>query len=96
MPRLKTSMKDLKKAKKNRERNLSLQKAFKKEQKKIERLITAGDANKLAAEADNYVSKVDKAVGKKIIRKNTASRIKARFLKKIHTFSKTGAAKKSE
>lgn len=96
MPRLKSSMKDLKKSRKNREHNLVLKKAFKREHKKIEQLMAAGDVKKLKAEMNSYVSKVDKAVVKKIIQKNTASRIKARFLKKIHTLSKAGTAKKSE
>jgi small subunit ribosomal protein S20 len=93
MPRLKTSKKDLKQSRKRHIHNLGLKKGFKKEQKSMAHLLEGKDAKKLKTHIDKYVSVVDKAVVKKLIHKNTASRIKSRLLKKINGLAKAGSAK---
>ncbi|MBI4845918.1 MAG: 30S ribosomal protein S20 [Candidatus Omnitrophica bacterium] len=87
MPIKKSAVKELKKSKKRQEHNIALKKSLKKEEKLIAGLIESKDVEKLKKGINAFVSCVDKAVGKKIIHKNKASRKKSRILKKIHQLS---------
>lgn len=92
MPSKKSAMKELTKSKKKQAHNISLKKAFKIEEKKINSLLENKDIKKLQTELSNFVSKIDKAVTQKILPKNKASRKKAQLLKKIHQLSSSKAS----
>ena len=87
MPSKKSAIKELKKSKKRHEHNVSLKKAFKSEEKKINSLLEAKDVKKLKTEVNGFVAKIDKAITQKLIHKNKASRKKAHLLKKVHKLS---------
>jgi len=84
MPSKKTAIKELKKSKKKQQRNLLLKKALKKEEKKIASLLADQQIPQLKTELNGFISRLDKAVGQKLIHKNKASRQKSRILKKLH------------
>jgi len=87
MPSKKSAFKELKKSKKRQEQNSSLKKAFKKEEKKIAALIANENISKLKSEINAFISKIDKAVTKKLLHKNTAARKKSHILKQLHSLS---------
>jgi len=87
MPSRKAAIKDLRQSKKRQQRNIVLKKSLKKEEKKIAALIATKDTSKLKTEIPRFFSIVDKAVVKKIIHKNKASRQKSRILKRINRLS---------
>ncbi|MBU0549279.1 MAG: 30S ribosomal protein S20 [Candidatus Omnitrophica bacterium] len=79
MPHRRTSIKTLRKDKKRHQRNLRIKKDIKKAIKELQASIlqkNAAEAKRLLSEVS---SKLDKAVKKDIIKKNTASRKKSRF-----------------
>ncbi len=91
MPQKKSAIKELKKTKKRHLRNLMHKKALKIEEKKIASLIENKDVDKLKAQVNGFVSKIDKAATKGLMHKNKASRRKAQIFKIINKLS----AKKS-
>ena len=90
MPIKKASMKDLKKSKKRQARNLIAKKALRSEEKKIAKLIASNDTAKLKTQMHGFFSELDKAVNKKLLHKNKASRKKSRYLAKISKMLKAG------
>lgn len=84
MPIKKSAFKRMRADKKRRIRNLRGISELKSRAKKVEALLKTkviDQAQKLITE---LISKLDKAVSKGVIKKRTASRKKARFLKKLH------------
>ncbi len=84
MPIKKSAFKRMRADKKKRIRNLGVISELKSRTKKVETLLKTkviDEAQKLIGE---LISKLDKAASKGIIKKRTASRKKARLLKKLH------------
>lgn len=92
MPSKKSSIKALKQSKKKQLHNISLKKAFKVQEKKMNSLLAAKDTAKLKTEVSGFVSKIDKAVSQKLMHQNKASRKKAQLLKKVHELSSAKSA----
>lgn len=83
MPNIKSVMKDVKKSRERRLRNLAAKSKIKTFVKKSKTAIEAGDPN--AAElVRQAVSVIDKAAEKGIIHKNAAARRKSRLMKKAN------------
>lgn len=83
MPNIKSVMKDVKKSRERRIRNLAAKSKIKTFVKKSKAAIEAGDpsATELVRQA---VSVIDKAAEKGIIHKNAAARRKSRLMKKAN------------
>lgn len=83
MPRRKTSLKQQRKDKKKRLRNLKVKKELKKTLKKFQALISEKKLEEARAFLNKVFSQLDKAAKKKVIHPRLASRRKSRFSKKI-------------
>jgi len=83
LPNIKSVMKDVKKSRERRLRNLAAKSKIKTFTKKGKEAIEAGEPN--AAElVRQAVSVIDKAAEKGIIHKNAAARRKSRLMKKAN------------
>ena len=89
MPNIKSVVKDVKKSRKNHERNISAKSAMKTYIKKARTTISAGDAGSQEAVA-RAVSIIDKTAERGIIHKNAAARRKSRLMKRANQ-AKTAA-----
>ena len=83
MPILHASYKDIKKSVKKALRNQSVQSELKTEAKKFLELISSKKMEEAKTQLNYLISQLDKAKSKGIIHKNTASRKKSRFMKKL-------------
>lgn len=81
MPNIKSVMKDVKKSRQNRLRNLATKSAIKTFTKTAKGAIEAG-ADDASAILSKAVSVIDKAAEKGIIHKNAAARRKSRLMKR--------------
>jgi small subunit ribosomal protein S20 len=87
MAHTKSTIKRIKQNRKRRLRNMSVKSNIKTQIKKLETALEASD-NKEAAELLKEIYRsLDKAVSKGIIKKNTASRKKARLATQVHANS---------
>ena len=86
MPQRKTALKSLRVDKKKRLHNLKIKTELKKAIKKFLSLISAKKLEEAKQSFKEVIVKLDKAVHKGIVHKNTAARKKSRFSKKLaHT-----------
>jgi len=81
LPNIKSVMKDVKKSRQNRLRNLAAKSRIKTFVKKSRAAIEQGDSN-VAQIVSQTVSIIDKAAEKGIIHKNAAARRKSRLMKR--------------
>ena len=84
MPNLKSVVKDVKKSRKNHERNIAAKSALKTFVKKAKAAIESGDAAEITAAVSRGVSVIDKTAERGIIHKNAAARRKSRLMKRAH------------
>ncbi len=87
MPNKKSAKKELRKSDKRRVINQRTSNNLKKTLKVTKKQILAKD-EKVKENLPKIIQEIDKAVKKKIIKKNTASRQKSRIMKKINNIKK--------
>lgn len=87
MPNKKSAKKELRKGKKNATHNKLVKDTIKDLSKKSNKALVAGEAEANAFIAQTMKA-LDKAAGKKIIKKNTASRKKSRLQKRLNKTTK--------
>jgi small subunit ribosomal protein S20 len=87
MPNKKAAKKELRKGKTNAKRNSAVKANIKTLSKKSHKALAAGQADSAAFIAQTMKA-LDKAAGKGIIKKNTASRTKSRLQKKLNQLGK--------
>ncbi|MDD3905923.1 MAG: 30S ribosomal protein S20 [Candidatus Omnitrophica bacterium] len=83
MPRERTAYKELRKAKKRHFRNISTKSDLKTLAKNFERLVKEKKTAEAKKALSTLVSKLDKAVSKGVITKNTAARKISRLMKRL-------------
>ena len=88
MPNIKSVMKDVKKSRERRLRNLAAKSRIKTMVKKSKGAIQTGDAD-VALLVSQTVSIIDKAAEKGIIHKNAAARRKSRLMKRVAAAAKS-------
>lgn len=81
MPNIKSVVKDVKKSRKNHERNIAAKSAMKTFVKKVRAVIENGSAPEIQAQLTKTVSVIDKTAERGIIHKNAAARRKSRLMK---------------
>ena len=89
MAHRKSALKSLRSGRKKRFRNLKVKLGLKKEIKKFEALLNSKRCEEAGAALKKVISKLDKAVTKGVIRKNTVSRKKSRLTKKFYRAADT-------
>ena len=89
MPNIKSVIKDVKKSRKNHERNIAAKSAVKTFVKKAKAVIAAGDVANIGEVVAKASSVIDKTAERGIIHKNQAARRKSRLMKQ---FNKANAA----
>lgn len=87
MPIRKSAKKALRQNKKNRQRNIRLKDRYKKVKKEIIKLIEAKKIKEARSLLPQFYKYADKAAKGGVIKKNTASRKKARLTKFINKFN---------
>lgn len=87
MPILKQAEKRMRADKKRRQINMRITSELKTLSKKAETLLTDKKIAEAKKAVDLLISRLDKAVKKHVIHKNTASRKKSRMLKRLHKIS---------
>ncbi|MFC1646098.1 30S ribosomal protein S20 [Candidatus Omnitrophota bacterium] len=87
MPQRKCAAKRLRADKKRRLRNIRLKEDLKKTLKNIQSLLAAKNADEAKKALKDASSKLDKAVSKGLLSKNTASRKKSRLAIKLNKIS---------
>jgi small subunit ribosomal protein S20 len=88
MPIKKNAIKALRQSVKNAARNKTVKAEIHSLRVKFRKALTAVNKTEMAEVAKNIGQKVDKAVSKKILKKNTAARIKSRLMKKVNNVVK--------
>jgi len=88
MARIKSSIKDIRKSRKNKKRNLAVKTSLKKAVKEALALISAGSKKEAKDKVQSAVSVIDKAVENGILHKNTAARKKSRLVLKLNKLTK--------
>jgi len=88
MPIKQAAFKALRQNKKAAERNKKVKSDIEALTKRIRKAITAGDKTKGAEWLAQAVKKIDKAVQKKMLKKNTASRQKSRLAIAVNKIKK--------
>jgi small subunit ribosomal protein S20 len=83
MPQRRNAIKRLRQDKKRHAHNLKLKSELKKAVKKFHSLLSEKNLEEAKQFFKQLTSKLDKAIFKKIIHKNTASRIKSRLHKRL-------------
>lgn len=84
--RIKSGLKRVEIAERNRQRNVAIKSALKTAGKKAIEVLN--DADLLKKELPVAISEIDKAVSKGILHKNTAARKKSRLMKKVNASTK--------
>jgi small subunit ribosomal protein S20 len=84
VPNIKSSIKDVKKSRKNHLRNVSAKSAMKTFIKKAKATLETKDASAIAEAVKQAVSVIDKTAERGIIHKNAAARRKSRLMKQAH------------
>lgn len=82
--RIKSGIKRVEIAERNRQRNVAVKSAVKTATKKVVIDIEAKNTDALKEDLASAISKLDKAVSKGIIHENTAARKKSRLMKKVN------------
>ncbi|NLH98786.1 MAG: 30S ribosomal protein S20 [Chthonomonadales bacterium] len=89
MPNIKSVVKDVKKSRANRLRNISTKSAIKTFVKKAKAVMDAGDAAQTEGAVRAAVSIIDKAVERGIIHRNAGARRKSRLMRRANKASQT-------
>jgi len=84
MPIKKAAMKALRQSRRRTERNILVKDSIEYLRRMVRKAIDAGDLKKAEAVAKDVIRSVDKAVQNKVMKKNTASRIKSRLAAKLN------------
>jgi small subunit ribosomal protein S20 len=84
VPNIKSVVKDVKKARANRLRNISTKSAIRTFVKKAKAAVDGGDAAGGPAAVRAAVSVIDKAVERGIIHRNAGARRKSRLMRRAH------------
>ncbi|NUQ71737.1 MAG: 30S ribosomal protein S20 [Chthonomonadales bacterium] len=84
MPNIKSVVKDVKKSRANRLRNVAAKSAIKTFVKKARTAIDSGDAGVTGPAVLQAISVIDKAVERGIIHKNAGARRKSRLMRRAH------------
>jgi len=82
VPNIKSVVKDVKKSRANRLRNISTKSAIKTLVKKAKAALDAGDAQAAPVAVKAALSVIDKAVERGIIHKNAGARRKSRLMRR--------------
>lgn len=88
MPIKKAAFKALRQSKKRMARNLKIKSGLKKITKESRRLIEAKKIEEAKKSILQSIKKIDKAISKGIIKKNTGARKKSRLMKKLNALIK--------
>jgi len=88
LPREKSAYKEIKKAKKRHVKNISTMTELKTLKKNYERLIAAKKLDEAKKALPILVSKLNRAVTKGVVKKNTASRQVSRLSKRLSSAAK--------
>lgn len=81
MPRIKSAIKRVEVAERNREKNRSWKSSIRTARTKVEDAVSSADAGAGVEAMKNAFSVIDRAVSKGVLHKNTAARRKARLVK---------------
>ncbi|MBM3494766.1 MAG: 30S ribosomal protein S20 [Armatimonadetes bacterium] len=84
MPNIKSVMRDVKKSRTNRLRNIATKSAIKTYVKKAKAVMDGGELAEAPAAVRAAVSVIDKAVERGIIHRNAGARRKSRLMRKAH------------
>lgn len=84
MPNLENAKKALRQAKKRMERNKVIQAEIHSLRVKLRKLVTEKKATEAFELAKTVGKKLDKALAKRILKKNAVARYKSRMMQKIH------------
>lgn len=90
--RIKSGLKRVEVAEKNRQRNITVKSGIKSATRKVDEAIVSKDADLIKSELSNALSKLDKAVSKGIVHKNTTARKKSRLMKRVNEAAKANKA----
>lgn len=85
MPNTKSAKKSIRTSVISREKNFSIKSELKTYFKKCDLMIAEKKTDQAAKIVRETIGKLDKAVSKKIIHRNTASRKKSQLMKKLNT-----------
>lgn len=83
MPNIKSAAKRVLTSEKSRLRNRSVKSSLLTARHRVEKTVTSGDKTAATEAARDYSSKLDKAVKKGVIKRNTADRKKSRTAQTI-------------
>ncbi|MGC8844136.1 MAG: 30S ribosomal protein S20 [bacterium] len=89
MPRTKSALKALKRAEKRRMRNKAIKSALRTYLKKALSAIAEKDKERAQLAVREACKRLDKAVSKGVLHKNTASRQKSKLMKKLQELLST-------
>ncbi len=92
MPNIKSAIKRVKIAERNRIRNRSWKAKVRTEQSKLEEILKAANVKQVDGQLNEVYQIIDKAVSKGVLHKNSAARKKSRLAKKA--FAIKGSKKK--
>ena len=88
MANIKSAKKSIKQDAKRTEANKAVRSKIKNDMKKVEVAVKEADKKKAAAELKTFISDIDSACSKGIVKKNTCAREKSRLNKKVKEMSK--------
>ena len=85
MPIKQAAFKALRQSRKSRERNLKIKNNLRHLLKEFRKSLEVKDKNKAQESVKKLIVALDKAAQKKVIKKNKASRLKSRLMKKLNS-----------
>jgi small subunit ribosomal protein S20 len=88
MPIKQAAMKALRQAKKRTARNLKVKEGINFLRRSVRKALDAKDLKKVQELVKATIKSLDKAVQNKVLKKNTASRIKSRLMRKLNALMK--------
>ena len=88
MPRERSAYKEIRKAKKRHTQNISTRTELKTLKKNFDRLVTAKKFDEAKKMLPQVISKINRAVTKNVVKKNTASRQISRLSKRLSSAAK--------
>ena len=88
MANIKSAKKSIIQDAKRTEANKAIKSKIKNDMKKIEAAVNAKDSEKANTELKTFISDIDSAYSKGIVKKNTCAREKSRLNKKVKEMSK--------
>ena len=88
MANIKSAKKSIKQDAKRTEANKAVRSKIKNDMKKVEVAVKEANKEKANTELKNFISDIDSACSKGIVKKNTCAREKSRLNKKVKEMSK--------